>query len=153
MKSSLRSKLAVTDWVSHLPMVKLGLQRVERAVSGFSWPPHHHVISPPQPQPLLSAEFVFVRDDAFKPPLAPLYRGPYKVLKHCEKFFVLQVGDKSDSVSVDRLKPVFPSVPVTHAVPASVTKSPVPVRLQKMKVPFFVPGPARQLHWNPRRTI
>ena len=34
-----------------------------------------------------------------------------------EKFFILQIGDKSDSVSVDRLKAVFSSVPVTPAVP------------------------------------
>ena len=66
------------------------LRKVERAVSGFSGPPCHHVISPPQPQPLplalLTAEFVFVCEDASKPPLAPLYRGPYKVLKCSEKF-------------------------------------------------------------------
>ena len=55
------------------------LLRVNRAVSGFSGPPHPHVISSPQPQPLpralMTAEFVFVRDNASKPPLAQLYRG------------------------------------------------------------------------------
>ena len=90
------------------------------AVSGFSGPPRHHVISPPQPQPppcvLLTAEFVFIHEDISKPPLAPLYRGPYKVLMRSEKFFVLQVGDKSDSVSVDRLKPVISLVPVTYSL-------------------------------------
>ena len=63
------------------------------------------------------AEFVFVRDDASKPPLSPLYRGPYKVLERFDKFFLLQIGDKTDSVSVDRLKAVFSPVPVTPAVP------------------------------------
>ena len=159
LKSALRAKLAGSDWVSHLPLVMLGLwsvpkddsgfsptealngsplslpgefikhsefplevflRKVERAVSGFSGSPCHHVISPPQPHPLpnalLTADLVFVRKDASKPPLAPLYRGPYKVLKHFEKFFVLQVGDKSDSVSVDRLKPVISLVPVTPAL-------------------------------------
>ena len=47
------------------------LQKVEPAVSGFSGPPRHHVVSSPQPQPLLKsilvAEFVFVRDDTSKP--------------------------------------------------------------------------------------
>ena len=28
-----------------------------------------------------------------------LYRGPYRVLRRSEKFFVLQIGDKSDSVT------------------------------------------------------
>ena len=75
----------------------------------------------PQPQPLprelLTAEFVFVRDDAIKLPLSPPDRGPYKVLKRYKKFVIIQIGDKSDSVSVDRLKAVFSSVPVTLAVP------------------------------------
>ena len=96
------------------------LWKIERAVSRFSGHPRHHV-PPSQPQPLprelLTAEFVFVRDDASKPPLSPLYRGPYKVLERFEKFFILQIGNKSDSVSVDRLKAVFSSVPVTPAAP------------------------------------
>ena len=72
------------------------LRKIERAVSGFSGPPRHHV-PPSQPQPLprdlLTAEFVFVREDASKPPLSPLYRGPYKVLERFEKFFILQIGE------------------------------------------------------------
>ena len=63
-----------------------------------------------------------------------------------QEVFVLQVGDKSNSV--DRLKPVFSSVPVTPAVPlpqgqpgmvpVCVMTPPVPVRLQKKKVCFSV---------------
>ena len=72
------------------------LRKIERAVSGFSGPPRHHV-PPSQPQPLprelLTAEFVFVRDDASKPPLSPLYWGPYKVLERFENLFILQIGD------------------------------------------------------------
>ena len=89
--------------------------KIELAVSGFSGaPPHHVPPSQPLPWELLTAEFVFVRDDASKP---PLYRGLYKVLKKFEKIFILQIGVKSDSVSVDRMKAVFSSVPVTPAVP------------------------------------
>ena len=59
------------------------LQRVEPAVQGFSGPPGHHVSPQPQPLPraLMEAEYMFVRDDASKPPLSPLYRGPYLVLR------------------------------------------------------------------------
>ena len=100
--------------------LRIFLRKIERAVSEFFGPPQHHVL-PSQPQPLpcelLTAEFVFVRDDASKPPLSLLYRGPYKVLERFEKFFNLQIGDKSDSVSVDRMKAVFSPVPVTPAVP------------------------------------
>ena len=81
------------------------LRQVEQAVTGFSGSPRHHVTPHPQlqplPQALLDAEFVFVQDDASKPPLSPLYRGPYRVIRQTEKFFVLQVSHKSDSVSVD----------------------------------------------------
>ena len=60
------------------------LRKVELAVQGFSGPPRHHVTPQPQPQPLpralMEAEYVFVRDDTSKPPLSPLYRGPYLVL-------------------------------------------------------------------------
>ena len=94
-------------------------RNIEKAVLGFSGPPQHYVIpqSQPLPRALQDAEFVFVRDDASKPPLSPLYRGPYRVLRPSEKFFVLQIGEKSDSVSVDRLKPVFSSSPVVPSTP------------------------------------
>ena len=122
---------------------------------GFSGTPRHHVIPQPQPQPLpralLDAEFVFVHDNASKPPLSPLYRGPSRVLQRSEKFFVLQIGDKSDSVSVDRLKPVFSSYPLVPAkpphlgwpclVPASVPGPPVP-RCPPVKKVSFAPVPA-----------
>ena len=77
---------------------------------------------------------MFVGDDASKPPLSLLYRGPYLVLRRCEKFFVLQIGDKQDSVSVDRLKPVFSSTTVVPGVP--------PVRGRPRLVPASIPGPS-----------
>ena len=95
--------------------------------------------------------------------MAPLYRGPYGVLRRSEKFFVLQIGDKCHSVSVDRLKPVISSTPVTPAVPppqghprlvpASVTLPPGPVCLQKKKVGFSVLVPAMKLGQNPHQTV
>jgi len=98
---------------------KVFLQRVEKALAGFSSATHHiRPESPKQlPPALLQCEFVFVREDAVTSPLSQLYRGPYCVLKRSDKFFVLQIGDKEDSVSVDRLKPVFSSNPVVPAVP------------------------------------
>ena len=86
------------------------LQNIENTLTGFAVPPPHHVCkSPPQqlPPALLTAEFVFVREDASIPSLAPLYRGPYLVLERKSKFFRLQIGSRTDVVSVDRLKPAF----------------------------------------------
>ena len=114
----------------------------------------------PQPRPLpralLDAEFVFIRDGASKPPLSLLYRGPYPVLQRSEKLFVIQIGDKSDSVSVDRLVPVVPGVPPVcgwpHLKPAFIPVPPVQDGPPVKKVTFspvkkvrFSPVPAMQL--------
>ena len=119
LKSSLRSRAADSDWVSHLPLVLLGLRsvpkedtgfsvseavygsaltipgefldalelpnsqfinKIRKVIAGYSTPPPQHVQHLPPtelPAALRIAKFVFVREDASKPPLAPLYRGPY----------------------------------------------------------------------------
>ena len=59
------------------------------------------------PQELKTTPFVFVRVDAAKPPLTPPYTGPYKVLQRKEKAFELQIRNKKDWVSIDRLKPAY----------------------------------------------
>ncbi len=51
------------------------------------------------------------------PPFAPLYAGPYAVLERGEKVFRLQVGDREEAVSLDRLKPHTGAEPVQPAVP------------------------------------
>ena len=50
------------------------------------------------------AEFVFIRRDASHGPLQTPYTGPYRVLERAEKHFVIQCGERQESVSVDRLK-------------------------------------------------
>ena len=60
---------------------------------------------------------MFIREDSSKPPLSPLYRGPYKVLSRTPKYFVVQIGSKHDTVSVDRLKPVISETPVVPQLP------------------------------------
>jgi len=76
--------------------------------------------SPPPSEPpaaLQHTDLVYVRVDGSSPPLAPQYRGPYRVLSRGPKFFSLQIGDQPDTVSVDRLKPHLGSSPVQPAVP------------------------------------
>ena len=88
-------------------------------------------------------------------------------LSDIEKFFVIQISDKSDSVSVDRLKPVISSIPVIPGVPpvcgqprlkpASIPGLRVQDPLLVKKVSFspavkkvkFFPVPATQLCRNP----
>ena len=57
-------------------------------------------------QQLMSSSFVFIRKGEFNvPALSPLYTGPFKVLSKGPKSFVLDLGGRHESVSVDRLKP------------------------------------------------
>ncbi|BHF67339.1 hypothetical protein SprV_0301036500 [Sparganum proliferum] len=79
---------------------------------------------------LKSAPFVFVRHDTVHKPLCPPYDGPYKVVQWKDKFCVLQKADKTDTVSIDRLKPAYleclpstsaPSIPPTMSSPDTPT--------------------------------
>ena len=73
------------------------LRKIEEAVSGFAVPPPHHI-------------------QVSLPNQLPLYRGPYLVLEQRDKFFRLQIGSKSDAVSVDCLKPAFSEDPIEPAL-------------------------------------
>jgi hypothetical protein len=70
------------------------------------------------PETMQRASFVYVRRGGNVPPLSPLYSGPYKVKERNTKFFVLEVGDRTDTVSVDRLKPHKGEKDVVVATPA-----------------------------------
>ncbi len=54
---------------------------------------------------LLQAGHIYVRRCGTLPPLAPLYVGPYEVLKRSDKCFLLAVGGLEETVSIDRLNP------------------------------------------------
>ena len=53
---------------------------------------------------LFTCTHVFVRVDSIRKPLQPPYNGPYRVIDRTNKFFILDIDGKEDSVSVDRLK-------------------------------------------------
>lgn len=68
-------------------------------------------------QRLQEADFVYVRRGGVLPPLSPLYQGPYQVLRKSGKFFSLNIGGRTEVVSVDRMKPHLGGSPVTAASP------------------------------------
>ena len=106
-------------WESRVASLRLS-SKIKQAVAVFTAPlPHHVPQSPPcqLPAALLSAKFVFVWKDVSIPSLAPMYRGPYLVLEQRDKFFCLQIGSRTEVVSVDHLKPVFSNEPVSPALP------------------------------------
>jgi hypothetical protein len=54
---------------------------------------------------LQEAAFVYVRAPPVSPTLAPVYRGPHRVLVPGDKYFVLEVGGQTCPFSASNLKP------------------------------------------------
>ena len=54
---------------------------------------------------LATCTHMFVRHDAIRKPFQSQYDGPYKVLQRKEKYFVVDVMGKQDTISLDHLKP------------------------------------------------
>ena len=57
--------------------------------------------------PSLTAKYVYVRRDGTKGPLQIPYTGPYAVLTPGDKTFLLDIGGRTERITVDRLKPAF----------------------------------------------
>ena len=55
------------------------------------------------PAEFKSSDYVFIMEDAHKPPLSNPYRGPYRVLARTDKSYRVQLDN--DWISIDRLKP------------------------------------------------
>ncbi len=87
---------------------------------------------------LATSTHVFVRHDAVRKPLQPPYDGPYRVLKRADKHYTLEVANRHEVVSLDRLKPAYmesdligdtnelvpaSTAPQSSAVPVTVTRS------------------------------
>ena len=84
---------------------------------------HHTKAKVYVPKALWKATHVFVRRDAHRAPLDRPYTGPYRVISRSEKTFTLDLGNRQDSVSIDRLKPA--PAPVTTRS-GRVSRPPVP---------------------------
>ena len=100
---------------------KLGNVRVAvgEAVEHRCWSRRH--AAPPQPSKVIPAalvdsSFVYVHHGGAKLPLSPTYCGPFAVVSRFPKYFILDMGDRQESISVDRLKPHLGSAIFTPAV-------------------------------------
>ncbi len=54
---------------------------------------------------LLSGSHAFVRRDARRKPLQPVYDGPFKILQRSNKHYTMEVHGRREVISLDRLKP------------------------------------------------
>ena len=56
---------------------------------------------------MMSCPFVFVRHDGVKRTLQPPYNGPYRILKHSDEYYTLDICGHQKFVVLDRLKPTY----------------------------------------------
>ena len=59
------------------------------------------------PLDLWTSKFVLVRADKVQSSLIPKYTGPFRVLRRWKKCFRLQLENREETVSVDRLRPFY----------------------------------------------
>ncbi len=67
---------------------------------------------------------MYVRVGGQQKPLAAPYAGPYLVLSKGAKTFTIQVGQRQEIVSVDRLKPHTGLGPVSRGRPPKMPAAP-----------------------------
>ena len=112
--------------------------------------------SPPPtiPPALQTASHVLVRRPGPAQPLGPLFDGPYLVLHRSPLTFRLQIGNQSDVVAIDRLKPAVlpPGTPAAQPPrrgrppilkpPSAPPTAPPSTLHTPTKRPSSPPGPA-----------
>ena len=110
-------------------------------------PTAHHQPQAPNPtrvpEELRRCPMVFVRRDGHRTPLSAKYDGPFQVVTREEKFFKVQLGDREDTVAIDRLKPAMveddapPAQPPRRGRPPS---RPMPPSAQSLGTPVVPPA-------------
>ena len=69
--------------------------------------PQEQTIKSSVPKDISSWTHVFLRKDAVKAPLIPLYTGPYCRFSRTDKLFTLDISGKKETVSIDKVKRAF----------------------------------------------
>nr|VZI24939.1 unnamed protein product [Spirometra erinaceieuropaei] len=181
LKTSLMAQPDPSRWSDHLPLVLLSLRSTLKADIGCTAAdlvygtslrlPGDYVerrrsamrnlrATPPRASPANSfippdldkCDFVWVLHDAVRRPLQPPYDGPYKVLRRSDKDVVIDRNGKTDTVSIDRVKPAYiddsdhsspqqRTPPQTVRPPPPTGDSPPPVRRKRS---------GRHVHWPDR---
>ncbi len=96
---------------------------------------------------LATCTHVFVRRDGIRKPLQPLqppYDGPCKVLERKDKYFVVYVKGKRDTISLDRLKPAHLDADTTNV--GSETPSPTFPIATNHQTPTRITRSGRHVH-------
>ena len=101
------------------------------------------------PVELLKASHVFIRHDAVRKPLQPPYDGPYPVIKRTDKYFVIQLNNRKDTISVHRLKPAYIE---SNETPSATQVTPTQPKTQTTTTNTRTTRSGRHVHWPKRFT-
>ena len=103
---------------------------------------------------LADCTHVFIRCDTVRKPLQTPYDGPYPVIKRENKYFVVDIKGRRDTVSLDRLKPAY----MEHI--DSTANAPAHTPQQQQSTTVVTPDPppqstrktrsGRRVHWPVR---
>ena len=107
------------------------------------------------PTSLQTCTHVFVCRDAVRKPLQPPYDGPFKVISRSPKHFKIDLGTRTDTISIDRLKCAHMDTAISPTTsrnqPASTPSSP-PSSLVDGPSPVRLTRSGRQVHF-PKRYV
>ena len=90
---------------SHRYVSELG-----KRVAGIEFYPPRHADKPSYRDPMLfhsDTTHVYVRQEAYRPPLRPACFGPLRILERRPKYFLLDMVTHSDRVGIHRLKVAY----------------------------------------------
>ena len=88
--------------------------------------------------------YIFVCHDAVRKPLQKPYDGSYKVQKHAEKHYTVDINGQDKMISIDHLKSAIHDVP-----PKEQAIPPLPQSKQQSKTPSSY-RPVRVTHYSCR---
>ena len=94
---------------------------------------------------LTDCTHVFVRHDAVRKPLQQPYDGPFKVIKRTDKHFTLQLTNRAEVVSIDRLKPAY----IDSSISSDSTTLPNPLTPSSSTTPRTTRS-GRHIRWPKR---
>jgi cleavage and polyadenylation specificity factor subunit 1 len=77
------------------------------------------------PKDLNTCSHVFLRTDSVRGPLQPPYEGPFRVLRRGDKQFTIDHAGRTDTVSIDRVKPAYTDEDVPDSTEHLVLPSPM----------------------------
>ena len=83
------------------------LQRLRKQVRALVPVPtiQHGTVPASVPNTLQKSKFVFIRRDAHSTPLQRPYEGPFRVIETGTKTFKIDIGGRTEVITIDRLKP------------------------------------------------